>query len=81
MICATGFIAALVARGIRKHIEAVLHEAETQRVLRCYQGNAAPGGGMGLYVVGLVSGSFVRANMASRRAWLLLSNDPRTFVS
>jgi len=34
MICATGFIAALVAREIRKHVQAALHEAETQRVLK-----------------------------------------------
>jgi serine phosphatase RsbU (regulator of sigma subunit) len=34
MICATGLIAALVAREIRKHVEAALHEAETERVLK-----------------------------------------------
>jgi serine phosphatase RsbU (regulator of sigma subunit) len=34
MICATGFIAALVAREIRKHVQAALNEAETQRVLK-----------------------------------------------
>src|SRR6201982_4106813 len=31
MICTTGFIAAVVAREIRKHVQAALHEAETQR--------------------------------------------------
>lgn len=34
MICATGLIAALVAREIRKHVQAALQEAETQRVLK-----------------------------------------------
>ena len=34
MICATGVLAALVAREIRKHVQAALHEAETQRVLK-----------------------------------------------
>jgi serine phosphatase RsbU (regulator of sigma subunit) len=31
MICATGFVAALVAREIRTHLEAALREAETER--------------------------------------------------
>lgn len=34
MICATGLIAALVAREIRTHVQATLREAETQRVLK-----------------------------------------------
>jgi len=34
MICATGFIAALVARETRKHVQAALNEAETQRMLK-----------------------------------------------
>jgi serine phosphatase RsbU (regulator of sigma subunit) len=34
MICATGLIAALVAREIRKHVQAALQEAETQRILK-----------------------------------------------
>jgi serine phosphatase RsbU (regulator of sigma subunit) len=34
MICATGFIAALVAREIRKHVQAALREAETERQLK-----------------------------------------------
>jgi len=34
MICATGFIAALVAGEIRKHLEAALKEAETERMLK-----------------------------------------------
>ena len=34
MICGTGFIAALVAHEIRKHVLAALHEAETQRQLK-----------------------------------------------
>jgi len=34
MICATGFIAALVAHEIRKHVLAALREAETQRQLK-----------------------------------------------
>lgn len=34
MICATGFVAALVAREIRKHVQAALNEAETQRLLK-----------------------------------------------
>lgn len=34
MICATGLMAALVARETRKHLQAALREAETQRVLK-----------------------------------------------
>ena len=34
MICATGFIAAMVAGEIRKHLEAALKEAETERLLK-----------------------------------------------
>ena len=34
MICATGFVAALVASEIRKHVLAALHEAETERQLK-----------------------------------------------
>lgn len=37
MICATGFIAALVAREIRAHFEASLREAETERKLEQMQ--------------------------------------------
>ena len=34
MICATGLIAAVVARETRKHVQAALQEAETQRTLK-----------------------------------------------
>jgi serine phosphatase RsbU (regulator of sigma subunit) len=34
MICASGFIAAVVARELRMHVQAALREAETERVLK-----------------------------------------------